>query len=202
MTQLIQDIKPRTSDSAYVVVPFDEGKAVLEANNYRVISLEENAGLRIHEGEDAYVSRNGNWVREGILYLPDKRVLLTKNSPIMDNSEEATSCHRNEEDFYLNNYQVEKALEDSVEIKDKEIPTNKFGEDELTVYAFGENAESYGRFLESAEIKEMPIWLTKVQDKPFVRQLWFSELEYMSVLYGLNLVLYNDRGVRGIKHFP
>ena len=198
MAQLIQDIKPRGTDSAYVSAPFDVAKAELEANDYKVISLEENARLRMQEGKDSYVSRNGNWTREGVLYLPDKRILLTKNSPIMDNPKEATDCHRQGKEFYLTPEQVEKALAESIEIKDRQIPTNRFGENELTVYAFGEVAKQYGEFLKEAGIEEMPVWLANVQDKPFARQMWFRDLVGRSELNG------NDRGlsycrVRGVR---
>ena len=54
--------------SAYVDAPFDEGKGALGKRGYNLISLEENANLRIQEGEDSYVSRNGNWTREAIVY--------------------------------------------------------------------------------------------------------------------------------------
>mgnify|MGYP001580781851 FL=1 len=58
---LTQDIKPRElSDSAYSDLPFDKAKQELESDNYRIISLEENAKLRIQEGKDSFVSKNGN----------------------------------------------------------------------------------------------------------------------------------------------
>ena len=65
---IVNDIKPRGTDSAYVNdKPFDEAKAELEKAGYHISSLEENASLRIQEGKDAYVSRNGNWVKEDFL---------------------------------------------------------------------------------------------------------------------------------------
>jgi hypothetical protein len=199
MAQLIQDIKPRGTDSAYVSAPFDDAKAELESNGYRVISLEENARLRMQEGKDSYVSGNGNWTREGVLYLPDKRIFLTKNSPIMDNAKDATDCHRQGKDFYLTPEQIEKALADSVEIKDRKFPTNRLGENELTVYAFGETAKQYGEFLKKAGIEEMPVWLADVQDKPFARQLWFWVLDGRSGLGGSDRNLLGSSRVRGVR---
>ncbi|MDP2947879.1 MAG: hypothetical protein Q8N88_07225 [Nanoarchaeota archaeon] len=40
------DVKPRGIASAYVVAPFDEGKKMLCKDGYKIISLEEDAGLR------------------------------------------------------------------------------------------------------------------------------------------------------------
>jgi hypothetical protein len=170
------------TESSLVYAPFDEGVIHLGITGYNLISLEENAGLRIREGGNSKVSTQGNWVREGILYVPKKGRFLTKKSPIMQNLVEATNAHRNGTEFYLNDRQVEEALEDSVEIPKGEgrhslrIPTNEFGEDEVARYAFGETAKQYGEFLGEAGIKEMPIYTSSLQDEPFVKSTWFGGL--------------------------
>src|SRR3989344_6817934 len=98
------DIKPRGIASAVCYAPFDEAKQALEEQRYKIISLQDNAKLRIQEGKNHDVSQHGNWTREGVIYvpIPSKGIFLTKNSPIMANAEEATNCHRNGKDFYLN----------------------------------------------------------------------------------------------------
>jgi hypothetical protein len=198
MIQLIQDIKPTEIISAYTIAPFDKGKAELEKNNYQIISLEENARLRIQKGADADISQNGNWTREGVLYLPDKRILLTKNSPIIDFPDQATNCHRNGKDFYLEREQIEKSLKDSIKIKDTKIPTNRFNQNDLMVYALGDTAEAYGDFLSNLGINELKIWLTETQDKPFIRQLWFYYLPNRSDFCGYNWDLDYNYRVRGV----
>src|SRR3989344_9529419 len=167
----------KIEDSAYIKAPFDEGKNILEKAGYRLISLRENAQLRMQEGKDAFVSRNGNWVREGVIYVPKKGKLLTKNSPIMTNAQEATNCHRSNKEFYLTDAQVEESLADSIELSDKTIPTNRFAENPITVYAFEEFADQYGQFLRNTGIKEMPIWLANQEDKSFARQMWLHRLD-------------------------
>ena len=176
MIEIIQDIKPRGLISAYVDAPFDQGKEALSKEGYRIISLQENARLRMQEGAKAHVSKYGNWTKEGVLYLPKKGRFLTKNSPIMTNAQEATECHRNGRDFYLTDEQVQESLANSVELNEKEIPTKRFGENEVTVYAFGEDAEEYGQFLKEQGINEMPIWLADVKDIPFARQGWLGSV--------------------------
>jgi len=197
--QIIQDITPRGIVSAYVNIPFDKGKQALEEQGYRIISLEENAQLRIQEGKDDYVSRNGNWTREGVIYVPNKGKFLTKNSPIMENPEQTTESHRNNQDFYLTDEQVEKALEDCVELKNNPIPTNRFADDKICIYVFGSENKSknYGDFLNQAEINEMPTYLANPQDRPFVRQLWLYGLDNGSELDGDDRYLdyYRVRGV-------
>ena len=175
MVQLTKDIQPRGIASAYVVTPFDEGKKILEADGYHIISAEENARLRAQEGKDADVSRNGNWIKEGFLYIPKKGKFLTKNSPVMDNSVEATQAHRKGNEFYLTDTQVESGLANSVKLKDRDfsIPTNRFGDDEVTAFAFGNSAKPYGNFLREAGIKEMLVYMVdNIEDKPFARQAW------------------------------
>ena len=196
-----EDIKPRGIASAYVVAPFDDGKLALAKRGYNIISLQENAVLRMQEGAGEDVSENGNWVREGVVYVPEKGVYLTKNSPIMANAKKAINAHRNGQDFYLTEEQVERSLEGAVKLTNKAIPTNKFGENEITVYAFGEDAKRYGEFLKKAKIDEMPIWLTSIQEKPFARQMWFQGLGdfYRSGLVGNNWDLHNDDRVRGVR---
>lgn len=196
------DIKPTGVESAVVYAPFDKAKETLENKGYRIISLEENAKLRIQQGREHNISKNGNWTREGFIYTP-KKIFLTKNSPIMENPKEATECHRKGVEYCLTDEQIERALENSVEIKDKSIPTDKFGENELTAFAFGEVAEDYGRFLKEVGIKEMPIYLTNYltnpSDKSFSRQVWFGNLGYRSLLGGNGGDLDCGNRLRGVS---
>ncbi len=197
MVGIYVDIKSRGTASAYVVAPFDVGKEALAKEGYRIISLQENARLRMQEGKDAFVSQNGNWVREGVVYVPNKGMFLTKNSPIMANAKQATDCHRKGQDFYLTAEQVEQSLADSVELIRENIPTNRFAENKITVYAFGEDAQKYGDFLKEAKINEMPIWLADMQDKPFVRQMWFRYRGWSEL--GGSWDLGYDNRVRGVQ---
>ena len=200
LPQIHVDVKPRMIYSAYAEAPFDFAKEALESNNYRIISLEENARLRMQEGRNHDVSRYGNWTREGFVYIPSKGIFLTKNSPIMDFPQEATQCHRKGREFYLNNDQIEKSLADAVEIPAniKPIPTKRFGDDNITRYIFGEVAKQYGEFLINSGINEMPIWLANISDKSFARQMWFSGLDDRSDLVGGG-GLDCDYWVRGVR---
>lgn len=47
-------------DSMCLVAPFDKGKETLEKSGYRIITLPENVRLRIQEGKESFISRNGN----------------------------------------------------------------------------------------------------------------------------------------------
>ncbi len=188
--------------SSYVVAPFDESKAKLESEGYRVISLEENARLRIQEGAKALVSRHGNWVREGFLYVPGKGKVLTKASPIMESPVEATQAHRILNDFYITDEQVEKGLADSIKFEDSFlIPTERFGEDKFTVYFFGNSAKAYGEFLKGAGIKEMAVAMVdRIGNKSFVRQAWFDRSVLASGTGGGYWNLSYDYGMRGVRN--
>ena len=184
---LIRDIQPRGMSSIYIETSFDNGKTELEKEGYQIISLEQNAKLRIQEGKDAYVSQNGNWVKEGFLYIPNKGKFLAKASPVMAYPVEATEAHRQRKEFYLTDEQVEVSLKDSLKLpnKDFSVPTKKFGEEGITAYAFGDSAQNYGNFLKEAGIKEMPVWMVdNPGNKPFVRQAWFNWLDGGSRLNG------------------
>ncbi len=196
------------TQTSIVYAPFDVGLKYLEEIGEEVISSEQNALLRIQQGTAHDVSRNGNWVREGVLYVPGKGKFLTKNSPIMQNPPTATNAHRNETDFYLTERQVEYALEDSVLLSLREIPTNRFGDDEITSYAFGKGAKQYGEFLWEVGINSMHINTAAIKEKPFARQLWFRGLDCgfelegdyrASELFGHYRALYVGDWLRGIK---
>src|SRR3989344_597823 len=202
--QLIQDITSGDLLSAYVVASFDEGLKLLQKNNYSLIYLKENAQLRIEQGAEAYVSQYGNWVSEEVSYIPYKGIYLSKAGILNRNVKKATQSHRDGTDFYLTDDQVEEYRSDCVLLSDLSwdfsIPTNRFNEYEITNYAFGEQAEAYGNFLKENGIKEMPIWLTNMQDKPFAKKLRFSSLGFRSGLNGgsgdLCIYLNRARGVR------
>jgi len=203
MAQVTQDVKGKI-ESAYVKdAPFDEAKKALEKDGYKIISLEENAQLRIQEGKNAYISQNGNYTREGVVYIPKKGIFLTKNSPIMKNAEKATQCHRNGNEFYINKEQIEKALDKkySVKIDNRSIPVSEFGNEEITDFAFGKTAKEYGQFLKDAGIKEIPFYLASLEDKPFARQLWLCGLDSdgRSGFDGYDRSLNYDGGVRGVR---
>ena len=199
MSNLTVDIKPSVTYSAYIAAPFDQAKQALEQAGYHIISLEENAQLRMQQGPNSFVSGNGNWTKEGVIYIPKRGIFLTKKSPIMANAQEATACHRNNKDFYLTDAQVEASLADSVLLTGQSIPTNRFSEDPVTIYAFGEAADQYGQFLRSTGIEGMPVLLATLQDKPFARQMWFGRVDVRSGLLGYDWNLVYGNLVRGVR---
>lgn len=218
MTKVNVDIKPIGVESAILYAPFNKALESLTKNGYEIISLPQNAELRIQRGKDHYVSKNGNWVKEGILYVPRERNKLVRNSPILVGSaKEATKAYKTGKEFYLIREQIEQSLTDSVDFPEEtiEIPTNRFNSEALTVYAFGgeKKAKAYGEFLDDAGIKEMPVhpvdkdYVNK-QSQPFARQMWFRSLDSRSGFVG-DLSGFNDDGYflndnrgRGIKIIP
>ena len=193
-------------------VPFDVGKELLESQFYRIISLEENARLRIQNDKHDPISTYGNWTREGVLHIPEKGIFLTKKSPLMLNPKEATQAHRKKEEYYLTRDQIDESLADAVQLNKKSIPTNRFNEEPIMVYAFGNVARDYGLFLKEAGIKEMPINLTDRGKKPFARQVMFQgsvdgdlnfSSDYMDLYFEVGSVqrqVYKSR-ISGLRNF-
>jgi hypothetical protein len=203
------DIKPTGTESAVVYAPFNEAQEALESNGYRIISLIENAQLRMQQGAGSYISRNGNWAREGIIYTPRGKPRLVRNSPILFSAKEATEAHRQGREFYPSADAIEQALTDSVEfpLSNIEIPTNRLADEQFTSYAFGgeEQAKAYGEFLNQAGIKKLPVWVVSSehvnsQDNVFARQMWFRSLDIRSYLSGSDWDLHVDVGMRGVKN--
>lgn len=199
--EISTDIKPSSTilTSAYVDTAFDDGKEALESEGFEIIGLRDNAVLRMQEGANSYISQYGNWTREGVVYVPKKGVYLVRSSPIMANAKEATDCHRNGNEFYLTDEQVESALVDSVKLTGESIKTDKFIDNEVAVFAFGDSAEAYGNFLKENGIKNMLVYLASLGKKPFVIQLWFLRLDDDSELNSVNRYLNHGYRVRGVR---
>lgn len=218
-TEINVDVKPEKIVSASKKAPFDVGKRLLDRRGYRIISLEENAKLRIQEGKNSIISKTGNWVSDTFLYIPEKGVFLSKYSAIMENPEEATACSRDGREFYTNTMQTAKSLSDSVKLTNKAIPiinsinqltptkglvgrlsTRGLVDSKIAVYAFGgiKNTRDYSEFLRDAGIKKMSIWFADTWEKPFVRQMWFGPLGGGAELIAHKGGLGANNKVRGI----
>jgi hypothetical protein len=87
------------------------------------------------------------------------------------------------------------------------IPTNRFGEDERTVWAFQDQAKGYGEFLKDAGISASNIWMYTGNDKhidgqkgPFANQLWLRWLANDSNFFGNSGILGSSSRVRGVRY--
>ncbi len=206
MREIYPDINQDGIESAVVCAPFDQGQKVLESKGYKIISLGKNAGLRIQQGKDSHISKNGNWTREGVIWIPKETPKLVRHSPILYSAEQATRAHMQGKEFYPSREQLDEALAGSIDFPNKyiEIPTNRFNSEPLTCWAFeGEKeAEAYGEFLREAGIKRMPVYAVDKdyvdrQNQPFTRQVWFWCLGW-SELDGSDGGHLGD-GLRGVK---
>jgi hypothetical protein len=185
------DIKSTGIESAIIYAPFDRALTEFQKNDYKLISLPQNAELRIQQGKDHYVSKNGNWVKEGALYVPRKGRFITRHFTVLDDPRKATQAHKKEKEYFVPGEQVEMALEDSVHVPYdvNEIPTDRFGENAIAMFCFGKNAKDYGLFLKDVGISNMPLWFNEEdyvqeQEKPYANQLWLGRLDFRSGLYG------------------
>ena len=209
MEKIIKDIGSQEISSAYIEAPFDVGKTKLEKQGYEIISFRDNAMLSIQEGIGAFISQSGNWVIEGVVYVPKKGRFFTPDSPIMDNSFEAICAQRKEGEFYINDEQVERALENSIQIpyNIKNIPVKEFGEEPITIFCFKDMAKKYGEFLEEAGINRMRLRLhgkyqmeNQIKVKPYANQLRLSGFRVDEVdIYGNYSNMAYGYGCRGIQ---
>lgn len=193
-------IMPTGIGSGVVHASFDKALEALTENGYRVISLPENAALRIQQGPRSWISRKGNWTGEGVICFPNRKPKLVRNSPILYSAKEATSAHKIREEFYPSHNHIDLSLVDSIDFPQEniKIPTNRLSEEDLMVWAFGGEKEArvYGEFLREAGIEKMPVWVVNKnrinrQNRPFARQMWFKYLGMGSGLGGY---------ARGVMH--
>lgn len=210
--EMIVDVPMGKISSAYVKAPFNEARAVLEENNYKIISLEELAGLSMQNGRNSSIFQTSNHVREGVLYVPKKGVFLTKNSPIIKDSSQLGHY----DTLQLSDEQVEEALADSLDISKqltidnpeygncRELSASEFGRDKISNFLFGKNSSDYGKFLKDADIPGISLRFNsydKRGDSPFVKQLFYPGLvpDLKFMLHGNTTFYINvPEGIRGI----
>jgi len=190
-----------------LVAPFDESIIEFKEKGYRLMSVEESAKLILQEGENSPIYKNSGRVKEGIIYIPGEGRFLTKNSPVLENPEEATDSHRNLKNFYIEENQMVKALENSVKVpwEKNSFPTNRFNEEETTTFLFGELTKDYGLFLKDLGIKKMTLWSTEKRfvenrDKPFSNQLWFANSKEECIVGGHGRELHTKAPIIGISN--
>ena len=174
---------------------------------FALISLKENAELRIHKGKNSAESWTGNYVREGFLYIPHKGIFLVKNSPINDHVNQADDANMMGFEYGITMEDAEKALQDSVHIPydTQEIAIEDLPDNPIAGFAFGEAVAEYALFLKEADITKWPIWiipkgLVDTQPHPFVRQVIFRCMDNWSGIIGSNADLHRPYGVRAISY--
>lgn len=207
MREIIEDPRIDGIDSAYIQAPFDEAKMALENAGYDITSGEKNAKLRIIHGKEAHLSKNGNHVREGLLYVPNEGRFIIRESLVMAHPQEATKACRGGGLFYVTKDETERVLQDSILIpyNKKAIPTNRFNEDEIANFVFRKNAGEYGFFLKDGGVISINTKLDceeyiNLHPGPYADQLrlegfyFNSDFSGSDASWGLSLVC-----VRGIR---
>ena len=194
--------------------PFDEALKTIKQAGASVISTRDLAYARIEQGRNSSLCNNGSYVKEGVLYVPGK-TLFIRNSPLLNQRlvGKAVEAHRKGSEFYVDDKLANKYQEQAEADKNKtpekrktlainkrggfNIPTNRFKDEELTLWLFKDQAEAYGNFLKENNINEMPVYLSSDSKKNFANQVWFGSLGGRSGLLGDNWYLGCGR-VRGV----
>ncbi len=208
MTVQAQTMKRYETEVAYST--FDDALSLLEEASYRVISLAENAQVKVQQGPGAFRTDVGNFVREGVMYIPGGKNFLVPVSPILNNPQRAVQAHAEGKEYEILPTEVKPYILDRIEFPQTttKVPTDRFGEEEYMIEMFGsrdlQKAREYGEFLHSLGIREIPIYVldqgyVKRQRTPFVRQLWFSSLREQSATVANDRSLHEEVRVGGIK---
>jgi len=182
-----------------VNMPFDEALKIIRRARGRVILARDLVYGRAKKGRNSSLCNIGSYVKEGVLYIPDKTIFI-KNSPLLNQrlAGKAVQAHRKGKEFYVDEL-VKKYQEQVNQDKNKQlekrktlainkrgsfnIPTNRFKDEELTLWLFKDMAGQYGDFLRQNNIDEMPVYLSGNDKKSFANQLWFGDFDFRS---GLN----------------
>lgn len=162
--ELIQDFENEEIVSARISDYFDKGLSVLKKERYKLISMRDNIELSLARGYYAGSDVTCHRMAEAFIYIPNKGVFLSRNSPLVSRPNEAVKAHSpgSRGEFYLNEGQLEYGLRSSVQIPHdlKSISTDRFGEDSITEFCFGKKAKDYGKFLMENEFSILPVAAT------------------------------------------
>lgn len=186
-----ENIKDLGFDIQRCNAPFDQALVALGSRD--IITASQLAYARIIAGSEHSLSQYGSYTKEGSLFVPKakegRRRLLLSNSLALENPVAATEAHRKGQEYSLGkDFNVERFLgqlkedEDYFVIDDlSQVPVERFGEDERTVWLFKEHAKEYGLFLKDAGVKNIGFYLYTNNDKhigvqtySFANQLWLG----------------------------
>ncbi len=189
--------------------PFAESVARLTDDSFHLVSMRDMAILRMNTGKMSHPSLGGNFVREAMLFIPHDGIYLTKAAPILSSPAETKKAGHDNlsgKEYVPSADLIQSALEHSFKIpyKPLPVPTNRFGEEGLTHFAFEEVAQDYGLFLQEAAIYSMPVWvlhewMVNGYGAPFARQAYLRCFDNWSGIIHSNMDLDRPAMVRGLR---
>ncbi len=201
---------------SYVAAPFDQSMDIFKEKGLTLISARDLAYARIRDAEsngvkNSSLCQNGSWIKEGVLYVPNGKnnLFLLRDSLVLKNPAEATDAHRNSKEYKISEKAVKKHVKESgkknvLALKSLDaVPTNRFGEDGLTLWLFDDIAGEYGKLLSDSGIKAMPLYFDNAdqvvkQGQSYANQLWLGGFGNSSILVGRYWDLLMDNWARGV----
>lgn len=212
---------------AKTLAPFNKGKKAVdsaEGGKFKIPRIWLNQQVREERGYEDDVSKNGNWVLEGILYVKDKRIINPTGLSYL-HPNEAVKSHSQGGEYTLETCtqdEIERAIANGLEIKaddldsdgDLVIPCKDFGSNQYSLFLFGgegkdkeksKRAENSGEWLIKSpqEINKITLYLDKQKNikkvgKDYATQMWFRDLNWRSGLVGWGWGLHCDDRVLGV----
>lgn len=205
--------EPRRYLISRAVAPFNKGKEAVElagGGKFRIPRVWINQQAREERGYQDDISRNGNWVKEGILYSQDKRV-ITPTGLCYLHADKFVKAHKQGREYTLEGCtqeEIDQAIAEGLEIKASDlnkngnlaIPCADFGSNRYGLFLFGgngtdkeisERAKKSGEWLINApeKINEVVLCLdeqgySRKLGKDYAAQMWFRGLVDGSGLLG------------------
>ncbi len=206
--------EPRRYLIAKVLAPFNKGKILVESAKggiFRIPAVWLNQQVRQERGYEDDVSKNGNWVLEGVLYRQKADNVFTRIGLTYLHPEEGVSAHLKKREYTLEGCtrdEIDRAVAEGLKINPKDldvngnlvIPCSELGSNKYGLWFFGgkgtdeeksSRAKKSGlRLIDSPQkITQFIVSLdakkySKNVGKDYAVQMWFGGLDLRSVLYG------------------
>lgn len=214
-------------------LPCDEASILLESKNLDLIGLRDFAFARLYsEGKTQWLRAHGTYVKESAINYKGKVVFLRDVSLLEHaaRAETAVDTQKAEREVYVNKKFFEEHYElasdesgsfenpedrhaftlgkEDMRFLDRDnnlfIPTDLFGEVNITRWAFKDIAREYGKFLREMGAEKMPVWFPKRDyalslENPFIRQVWVCCIKGKGNEKGDSGISTNNRGLHELS---
>jgi hypothetical protein len=139
-----------------------------------MLSLEDLATLRILNGAESEVCKNGTFVREGLLYLPNANYL------VRDSSE--TIISHESKNFLITEEEIELYFDSYMRIDTSSIALENSSNNPLLRFMFGTITEEYISFLLKNSINNLGLRFAEKISKPSLLPIYVETLRKNSII--------------------
>jgi hypothetical protein len=169
ITKLTHDLYRREGLICLNKTSLSKGYNEMKKSGGDLLSLEDFATLRVLNGPNSNLCRKGSFVREGIIYFPNKQVFMVRDSSSYILALESRTILTDPDQLGL-------YFDSNIELTSNEFLLSNFLNSDLGKFMFGEALVDYSNLLSMFGIKSLKIDLARESDKSFITPIYLDSL--------------------------